>query len=190
MVTLLELLLGAKRISGGKITYGAEIKTSTNNSTDVRIGILYQNPSSQILGASIKEELSTIVAGERRNQQIEFLELISSAFPYLVPERDPLELSYGQQKVLGLIGLMVGNYNLLLLDEPEQGLNEGHVAFLKQWLAFLREEQRATVIFTTHDLLLATTVADRIILMNQGHIAKEFTRTTVEELESSFKDVW
>ncbi len=187
--TFFELLLGNLRSEKGEVNYVLSDGSVTKDLHKIPLGVLFQNPSSQITGATIQEELSTGLDGKSQQEFEGFLEILNSAFPFIKPKRDPLELSYGQQKVLGLVSLMLEQNGLLLLDEPEQGLDEGHVEFLRQWLASYRESKACTILFATHDLEIAASYADKVWFFDHGQIRAEYQSPSVEQLRDAFVEL-
>jgi energy-coupling factor transport system ATP-binding protein len=184
--TLFELVLGTLRPQKGEICFALNYGIITDDVTRTRPGLLFQNPSNQLVGSTIREELSIAFGSKSSNQLAEFIDLLQHSFPYLYPERDPLELSYGQQKILGLVDLMGSQHGLLLLDEPEQGLDEEHVLFFQQWLIYLRERRSSTVLFATHDLEIASFCADRVLLLEHGRVIKDYKNPSLEQLIEGF----
>jgi ABC-2 type transport system ATP-binding protein len=81
-------------------------------------------------------------------------------------------LSGGQRRRLDLALAIVGNPDLLFLDEPTTGFDPG--ARRRSWEAITRlSEQGATIVLTTHYLEEAHELADRVIVMAEGLIAAD-----------------
>ena len=84
-------------------------------------------------------------------------------------ERDPRDLSGGEQQRAALAAILVTDPEIILLDEPTRGLDYAQ----KRSLATLLLEMKAlghTVIMATHDVELAAACADRVLLMAEGEI--------------------
>lgn len=98
-----------------------------------------------------------------------------------VPMKSPFRtLSRGQATKAMLVSAVAHDPDLLLLDEPFAGLDPlAHDDVLRAIIGEYREGDR-TVLLTTHDLEVATRVADRIAILDSGRIVRE---TTPEELE-------
>lgn len=82
----------------------------------------------------------------------------------------PLSLSSGQRQRLSLAAALARPSSLLLLDEPEQSLDEG---FRQELATLLREEYAAndgTVVMATHDHDFAVTAGARIVQLSDGRI--------------------
>ena len=84
--------------------------------------------------------------------------------------RRPSELSGGQQQRVALARALVKEPQLLLLDEPLSNLDATLRLSMRSEIKSLQEKLGITTILVTHDQIEATTMADRIICMRDGHI--------------------
>ncbi len=84
--------------------------------------------------------------------------------------RFPSQLSGGQRQRVALARALAVEPKVLLLDEPFGSLDARVRRELRQWLRKLHDEIHVTSVFVTHDQEEALEVADRIVVMNQGHI--------------------
>jgi sulfate/thiosulfate transport system ATP-binding protein len=82
----------------------------------------------------------------------------------------PSQLSGGQRQRMALARALAPAPNQLLLDEPFGALDAVVRAELRAWLRRLHDEQGTTTVLVTHDQEEAMEVADRIAVMNEGHI--------------------
>jgi NitT/TauT family transport system ATP-binding protein len=93
-------------------------------------------------------------------------------------DRYPLKLSGGQRKRVGLAQVLIRNPKLLLMDEPFGPLDAQTRFLMGDLLLTLWSQNRKAVMFVTHDLDEAITLADRIVIMSAGprsRIIGEFT---------------
>lgn len=97
------------------------------------------------------------------------------------------DLSKGNQKKVGIAGALVGNPELLILDEPFSNLDPSSQIRLKQLIADLASSEK-TILISSHDLGHVTDVCNRIIILENGLIVKDLQKTTetLDELESYF----
>ncbi len=79
-------------------------------------------------------------------------------------------LSYGQQRLLGLARLLMGNYKLLLLDEPTSGVNPGIIGQIKSIIRLFVTEKDMTVFLIEHNMKFVLDIADFCLFMSQGKI--------------------
>ncbi|MFH0947238.1 MAG: ABC transporter ATP-binding protein [Planctomycetota bacterium] len=103
-----------------------------------------------------------------------------------VPIKTPFRaLSRGQAMKAMLVGAVAHAPDLLLLDEPFAGLDPlAHDDVLRAIIGEYRAGER-TVLLTTHDLEVATRVADRIAILDGGRIVREMTPEDLEERSES-----
>ena len=82
----------------------------------------------------------------------------------------PGQLSGGQRQRVALARALAAEPKVLLLDEPFGALDARVRQELRQWLRRLHDELHVTSVFVTHDQEEAFEVADRVVIMNHGHI--------------------
>jgi sulfate transport system ATP-binding protein len=85
-------------------------------------------------------------------------------------KRYPHQLSGGQRQRVALARALAVEPKVLLLDEPFGALDAKVRKELRAWLRRLHDESHVTSVFVTHDQDEALEVADRIVVMNAGHI--------------------
>lgn len=111
----------------------------------------------------------------------------------------PAELSGGQRKRVGIARAVAMRPEVLLYDEPTQGLDPQSITRIANLISRLQRELDATSIVVTHDMRTAFTVANRIALLHEGHFehvgtpaqfahsnaepVREFIEDALEELE-------
>lgn len=81
------------------------------------------------------------------------------------------ELSKGYRQRVGLAQAIMGNPDVLILDEPTTGLDPNQIAEIRELIKKIGSEK--TVIFSTHILAEASAVCDRVIIINNGKIVGE-----------------
>lgn len=101
-----------------------------------------------------------------------FIDLFGNDNPFLKMKNDKAEhLSYGQQRLLGLARLLMGNYKLLLLDEPTSGVNPQIVDKIKEIIKFFVYKKGLTIFLIEHNMKFVLDVADFCHFMSKGIIA-------------------
>ena len=85
-------------------------------------------------------------------------------------DRYPSQLSGGQRQRIALARALAVEPRVLLLDEPFGALDAKVRKDLRRWLRRLHDDLDVTSIFVTHDQEEALEVADRVVLMNAGHV--------------------
>ena len=94
----------------------------------------------------------------------------------------PSDLSGGMQKRVALARALALEPDTLLLDEPTAGLDPISSAEICDLVLKLQQEHHMASIVVTHDLVSAKTIANRLILLNEGNVAID---GTFEELQNS-----
>jgi ABC-2 type transport system ATP-binding protein len=79
------------------------------------------------------------------------------------------ELSKGYRQRVGLAQAIMGNPDVLILDEPTTGLDPNQIVEIRELIKKIGKEK--TVIFSTHILSEVSAVCDRVIIINNGKIA-------------------
>lgn len=183
--TLFLLLSGMLKALSGSYILDEKYYTSTKKAPWPQlVTMVTQSPLNQIIGSSIGEELNAITSPLIFGKDLQMKEILHAHFPYLELEKDPLQLSYGQQRMLIILCTLLSNQSILLIDEPEQGLDNVSLNYIKTWFRMNRESRKKTVLFSTHDLKLAAEIADRCILISNGKLRAEIRTRSPEELEN------
>ena len=98
------------------------------------------------------------------------------------------DLSKGNQKKAGIVAAMMGNPQVVILDEPFANLDPTTQIRLKKIIKDLAENKEITVLVSSHDLTHVTEVCERIVVLDKGNVVKDIKTSseTLKELESYF----
>ncbi len=98
------------------------------------------------------------------------------------------DLSKGNQKKVGIIATLIGNPEVIILDEPFANLDPTTVSRLKKIIKELAENPTITILVSSHDLQHTVDVCDRIVALNKGEVVKDIVTSaeTLKELEEFF----
>ena len=98
------------------------------------------------------------------------------------------DLSKGNQKKAGIVAALIGNPEVIILDEPFANLDPTTQIRLKQIIKDLAEKKGVTVLVSSHDLMHVTDVCERIVVLDKGHVIKDIqtSEATLKELEAHF----
>lgn len=99
------------------------------------------------------------------------------------------DLSKGNQKKVGLIGALIGDPEVVILDEPFSNLDPTSQIRLKRIIDSVNDEK--TMIISSHDLNHVTEITKRIVLLDKGKVIKDTIKSgdTLQELEAYFSVV-
>ena len=142
----------------------------------LHIGVVYQHPHLGLRmyytsSGNVAERL--LITGERRFATLREAahdSLAASEFPADRMDDPPAELSGGMQQRVQLAKAIALKPALLLLDEPTTGLDVSIQATVLDTLKRLQRETSLTTILVSHDLGVIRTLADRVMVMQQGRV--------------------
>lgn len=95
------------------------------------------------------------------------------------------QLSKGYRQRVGLAQAMIGNPELLILDEPTTGLDPNQLEDIRALIREMGEER--TVILSTHILQEVKQMCTRVIIINHGEIKVDKPIAEIDNLEETFK---
>lgn len=98
------------------------------------------------------------------------------------------DLSKGNQKKAGIVAALIGNPDVIILDEPFANLDPTTQIRLKQLIKELASEKNITILISSHDLIHVTEVCERIVVLDKGETVKDIktSEATLQELEAYF----
>jgi ABC-2 type transport system ATP-binding protein len=98
------------------------------------------------------------------------------------------DLSKGNQKKAGIVAALIGDPEVIILDEPFANLDPTTQIRLKKLLKDLTANSNATVLISSHDLGHVTEVCERIVVLDKGVVVKDIktSEETLKELEAYF----
>ena len=98
------------------------------------------------------------------------------------------DFSKGNMKKIGIIATLIGNPEVIILDEPFANLDPTTQFRLKKIIKDLADDPNLTILVSSHDLLHTVEVSNRIVAMHKGEIVKDIqtSEETLKELEAFF----
>ena len=150
---------------------GATVKDSSMRDLAQKVGFLFQNPENQIFMFTVERDVAFglenlgVPRPEMRARVDEAMSLLEIGDLAL---RAPHELSDGQKQRVALAGVLAMRPRLVILDEPTSLLDPKTAAELVALVARLRRELGTTFLVVEHRLDLLVSVADRMVVMNEG----------------------
>jgi branched-chain amino acid transport system ATP-binding protein len=185
--TLFNLISGFFPPSEGSIVFAGETITAVNPAALVKRGIIRTFQITEIfLALSVHDNLriavetamglnlrpwisaATRAAVERRVEEL--AEIVRIA-PKL--HRIAGELSHGDQRVVEIGIVLAKSPKLLLLDEPTAGMGDEETNHMTDLIRRLNREQGITMLFVEHDMAIVFGIADRITVLDNGHMLAE-----------------
>jgi cobalt/nickel transport system ATP-binding protein len=177
--TLFKHFNGIFRASSGSVLIRGEPITK-QNIKEIRkfVGIVFQNPDDQIFSPTVEQDIAFgptnlgLDAETIHHRVHEALRVVGIEH---LAHRVPHHLSGGEKKRVAIAGVIAMEPEVLVLDEPNAGLDPKGVADLNSFINSLPEKYGMTVIFSTHDVGLVPEVADYIYVMDKGSIVAQGT---------------
>ena len=98
------------------------------------------------------------------------------------------DLSKGNQKKVGIVSALIGDPEVIILDEPFANLDPTTQIRLKRIIKELSDNRDITVLVSSHDLIHVTEVCERIVVLEKGEIVRDIqtSEETLKELETFF----
>ncbi len=172
--TLLRMINRMIEPSSGEILIDGE-NIATKDKVALRRSIGYVLQSSGLLphrkvidNVATVPVLNGVPKAKARAQALELLDLVG--LDRAMADRYPRQLSGGQQQRVGVARALASDPNILLMDEPFGAVDPIVRADLQVELNRLQRELGKTIIFVTHDIEEAFTLADQVIIFKKGGV--------------------
>lgn len=110
-----------------------------------------------------KEEQATRILSKVFGADCKYLQML---------DRNAASFSYGEQRLLSLARLLMGNDRLLLLDEPTSGVNPVYIETIEKMIREMVEKEGVTVLLIEHNMQFVRKVADTCAYLDDGIITK------------------
>jgi branched-chain amino acid transport system ATP-binding protein len=185
--TLMRTAMGLLPSRSGKLVYKGEDITNQPARWRARKGIGFVPQGREIFPElSVAENLlvGEHVGMDRSNRKLRY-ELVYEYFPILKKRWNQRggTLSGGQQQMLALGRALVGNPDLLLLDEPSVGIQPSIIQQIGKSLFKLNREEGLTIFLVEQNIALIEAVAQRAYSMDKGRIVSEFDKEQISNRE-------
>jgi energy-coupling factor transporter ATP-binding protein EcfA2 len=174
--SLASLAVGFQAPTHGTIRFKDRIIKPGNISRRAEnIAYLFQAADNMLFGATVEKEFLFGVKHGRKNQvdtatMLSLQQLLKMTD--LVNDRatNPFHLSHGQRKRLAIAVLLMRQPEVLILDEPTTGQDEGHARAFLQFLQTLRQSGKFTYVMISHHMLAVARYASRVVVLKDGRI--------------------
>ena len=171
--TLLKMIGGLASPTAGAVTVG----------TKKTVGVLIENPG-LFTHLDARDNLLVKMKMIGSGDEDEAERLLSKVGLAGVGKKKAGAFSLGMKQRLGIALALIGDPDLILLDEPVNGLDPEGIVFIRDFLKELRSEGK-TIIVSSHLLGELSKVSDRYGFLDNGRLIKEFDATELNHVDSS-----
>ena len=181
--TLLKIISGLTFSTRGEVLLFGE-KTNNKNNLLERVGVLIEDPGLYPnLTARENMKLKCIAYGINKKGYIE--DILEQVGLENTGRKAVKKFSLGMKQRLGIALALVGEPDLLLLDEPINGLDPQGIIEIRDVLLRLSKEKNITIIISSHILEELSKIVSRIGIINDGKLIEEIDK---KELLEKTKD--
>jgi cobalt/nickel transport system ATP-binding protein len=172
--TLLKLLTGLLFANEGRVRLGGQVLDSKSaNQAFKSVGILFQDSQDQLFCNSVAEDVAfglknlRLPEAEIRDRVAMALQLTEASHLSLRPVH---HLSGGEMKRVALAGLIAMRSPILVLDEPNNGLDPAANEHLIELIQHLHRDHKYAFLIVTHKMDYVPRLADRVLVMEEGRL--------------------
>jgi len=174
--TIAKLIIGLLEKEQGSILIdGEELNNDTVETIRRKIGIVFQNPDNQFIGATVRDD----IAFGLENHQVDPLEMDAIIEKYAREvgmseylNHEPTRLSGGQKQRVAIAGILAMEPEILILDEATSMLDPEGKEEINSLVKQLHKENNMTILSITHDVE-EVLKSDHVIVMFEGRIVKD-----------------
>lgn len=182
--TTIRMLLGMIKASGGSChLFGSQIGTRCTLDWN-RVGYLVETPSAYP-ELTVWENLEQVRKLRQLEDQLASPKIIESLGLDRYRNVKAGHLSLGNMQRLGLAKAMIHNPDLLILDEPANGLDPAGIVDIRTLLRDLAHKEGKTIFVSSHILGEVARFAHRIGIIHQGKLIRELDIDTLREIHQS-----
>lgn len=147
---------------------------------------VFQNPKTHFFNINTTLELLLYLEniGLSKKQMDERLNDMLDLFPieHLL-NRDIFKLSGGEKQILCIAASYISGTEIIVLDEPSSNLDEENILIIKEMLIKLKDKGK-TLIISEHRIFYLMDIVDRVFLIKDGEIQKEYTQIDFMKIPS------
>ena len=191
--TLAKLMIGLLEKEKGNIYIdGLELNRDTIYEIRNKIGVVFQNPDNQFIGATVEDDIAFglenhLVPNNEMQPIIEEYANKTGMLEFL--DKEPTKLSGGQKQRVAIAGVLAMRPEIIILDEATSMLDPKGKREIKELIKKMRDiVPNITIVSITHDISEAV-ASDKVVVMNKGKVFATGTPKEIFSDEDKLKEV-
>lgn len=190
--TIAKLIMGLLESASGTITIdGIALNNENLPKIRSRIGIVFQNPDNQFIGATVRDDIAFGL--ENHCVEPSMMDEIIDTNAALVKmsdfmDQEPTHLSGGQKQRVAIAGVLAMKPKLLIFDEATSMLDPDGKDEIKKVIMKLHKESSLTILSITHDIDEVAS-SDYVVALDQGKVVLTGTPQEVFQQEKKLKEM-
>ena len=179
--TIFKMILGLSAVNEGIVSIEGSKTQKELYANRSKIGFLVGARFYGYLNARGNLRYSAILKGIPRKRQKEEIDRVLELVGLQDVKKPVRKFSLGMGQRLGIADAILGNPDILILDEPTNGLDPQGIADVRHLIRRLRDEYNMTVIVSSHILGELEHTADRFGIVHEGVVLKEITQEDLQK---------
>lgn len=182
--TIFKMILGLSEITEGTVSIaGSQTRSELYKNRD-KIGFFVGAKYFNYLSARDNLKYFATIKGIPHRQMKTEIDRVLEIVGLQNVKKPVKTFSLGMGQRLGIANAILGNPEILILDEPTNGLDPQGIADVRNMVRRFREEYGMTVIVSSHILGELEHTADRFGIVNEGIVVREITQDDLNEKKS------
>lgn len=179
--TIFKMILGLSQINDGEVSIAGSKTNKELFANRNKIGFLVGNRFYGYLNAKENLKYYATVKGIPDKEVKAEIDRVLDIVDLKGVKQPFRRYSLGMQQRLGIANAILGNPEILILDEPTNGLDPQGIADIRHMIQRFRDEYDMTVIVSSHILGELEHTADRFGIVNEGTVVRQITQDDLKE---------
>jgi len=186
--TVMKMLLGLTSVSSGEISLFGEKLNGNEKTLHTRIGSIVETPGfyPNLTGAENLQIFARLRGNDRKDAARDALDIVNLSHG---DKKKFASYSLGMKQRLGLAKVILSDPELLILDEPTNGLDPIGIAETREFIRKLSVERGKTVLISSHILSEIALMADDIGIIHDGVLLEESSLAELEKKTEKYISV-
>ncbi len=172
--TLIETIMGFVPFQKGQIKFKGKVVANEKDFQELRknVGYVFQNPDDQLFSPTVEEELAfgpLNLGWDRKRIKEKVSEILAFFNIEHLRHKNTYELSGGEKRIVSIACVLTMEPELLIMDEPSNGLDEKNFRILVEFL----KNTNKSVIVVTHDKDLVRELSWKTYFLREGKLTEE-----------------